>query len=38
MARTIPMSTNTTIAACIHIQVGDIGSANSLLCGECANV
>jgi hypothetical protein len=26
MAMAIPMSTNTTIAACIQIQVGDIGS------------
>lgn len=31
MAITIPMSTNTTIAACIQIHVGD--TPNSLLCG-----
>jgi hypothetical protein len=37
MAIAMPMSTNTTIAACIQIQVGDM-TLNSLLCRECANV
>ena len=32
MAITIPMSTNTMIATCIQIQVGDIEVWNSLLC------